>query len=167
MSTTLGVLALTLICLAGLVLTAIGLPGLWVMVAAVVGYGFLTDFSSIGIITIVSVTLLAAIGEVLEAWLGFGLTRRYGGSKRAAWGSLLGGLAGAMVGVPIPLIGSVIGALIGSFIGAVVFEYTTSATGGQAVRAGMGALLGRAAATAAKIACGVIMTVIALFAALT
>ena len=167
MTTTLAVVALTLICLAGLVLTAIGLPGLWVMVAAVVGYGFLTDFQSIGLITIVSVTLLAAIGEVLEAWLGFGLTRRYGGSKRAAWGSLLGGLAGAMVGVPIPLIGSVIGALVGSFIGAVAFEYTTSATGGQAVRAGMGALLGRAAATAAKIACGVVMTVIALFAALT
>ncbi len=79
----------------------------------------------------------------------------------------MGGLAGAMVGVPIPLIGSVIGALVGSFIGAVAFEYTTSATGGQAVRAGMGALLGRAAATAAKIACGVIMTVIALFAVLT
>ena len=158
---------LVLICLAGLALTAIGLPGLWVMVAAVVGYGFLTDFASIGIITIVSVTLLAAIGEVLEAGLGFGLTRRYGGSKRAAWGSLLGGIAGAIIGVPIPLIGSVIGAFIGSFVGAVAFEYTTAATGGQAVRVGVGALLGRAAATAAKIACGVIMTVIALFAVLT
>ena len=167
MSHTLAVVALTLICLTGLALTAIGLPGLWLMVLAVVGYGFLTDFQSIGIITIVSVTLLAGIGEVLETWLGFGLTRRYGGSKRAAWGSLLGGLGGAIVGVPIPLVGSVIGALLGSFIGAVAFEYTTSATGGQAIRVGMGALLGRAAATAAKIACGVIITVIAIFAALT
>ena len=157
---------LVLICLAGLALTAIGLPGLWVMVLAVAGYGLLTDFQSIGIITIVSVTLLAAIGEVLEAWLGFGLTRRYGGSKRAAWGSIVGGLVGAIVGVPVPLIGSVIGALVGTFIGAVVFEYTTSATGGQAVRVGMGALLGRAAATAAKIACGIVIAVVAIFAAI-
>ena len=152
--------------LVGLALVALGLPGLWVMVLAVLAYGWLTDFQSIGLATIVAVVGLAVVGEVIEAWLGFGLARRYGGSKRAGWGALLGGLVGAIVGVPVPIIGSVIGAFIGSFAGAVIFEYTKTAAAGVAVRAGWGALLGRAAATAAKTAVGVIIAVVALFAAL-
>jgi len=152
--------------LAGLALIALGLPGLWVMVAAVAAYGWLTAFNGVGLVTIIVVLVLAIIGEVIEAWLGFGLARRYGGSKRAGWGALLGGLVGAIVGVPVPIIGSVIGAFLGSFAGAVIFEYTKTAAAGTAVRAGWGALLGRAAATAAKIAVGVVIAVVALFAAL-
>jgi len=153
--------------IAGLALIALGLPGLWVMVAAVLGYGALTGFKGIGVVTIVVVLLLAVIGEVIEAWLGFGLARRYGGSKRAGWGALIGGLVGAIIGVPVPVIGSVIGAFVGSFAGAVVFEYSKTAAAGVAVRAGWGALLGRAAATAAKIAVGLVIAVVSLFAALT
>jgi len=148
----------------GLALVALGLPGLWLMVLAVIAYGGLTHFQTVGTWTIVTVVALATIGEIVEAWLGFGLARRYGGSKRAGWGALLGGLVGAVVGVPVPVIGSVIGAFIGSFAGAVVFEYSKSGAG-TALRAGWGALLGRAAATAAKTAVGVVIAVVALFAA--
>src|SRR5437867_9251798 len=102
MDHTLLVVLLALACLAGLALIALGLPGLWVMVAALVGYGALTHFRTIGTGTIALVLGLAALGEVVEAWLGFGLARRYGGSKRAGWGALLGGLVGAAVGVPVP-----------------------------------------------------------------
>lgn len=151
--------------LAGLALIPLGLPGLWVMVAAVIAYTWLTDFQRIGLVTIVVVLVLAVLGEVIEAWLGFGLARRYGGSKRAGWGALIGGLVGAIVGVPVPVIGSVIGAFVGSFAGAVVFEYSKTAAAGVAVRAGWGALLGRAAATAAKIAVGIVIAVVSLFAA--
>jgi len=149
--------------LAGLALVALGLPGLWVMVGAVLAYGWLTDFQSIGVATLGIVLALAFIGEVIEAWLGFGFARRYGGSKRAGWGALIGGIVGAIIGVPVPIIGSVIGAFIGSFAGAVVFEYSKSGAG-VALRAGWGALLGRAAATAAKMAVGVVIAVVALFA---
>jgi len=151
--------------IAGLALVALGLPGLWVMVVAVVAYGWLTAFQRVGLVTIAVVLGLALAGEVMEAWLGFGLARRYGGSKRAGWGALLGGLVGAIVGVPVPLIGSVIGSFVGAFAGAVVFEYSTSGAS-TAVRAGWGALLGRVAATAAKISVGVVMAVVALFAAI-
>jgi uncharacterized protein len=151
--------------LAGLALVALGLPGLWVMVAAVVGFGALTGFKGIGVVTIVVVVALAAIAEVIEAWLGFGLARRYGGSRRAGWGALLGGLVGAIIGVPVPIIGSVIGAFVGAFAGAVIFEYSRS-DAGTAVRAGWGALVGRVAATAAKIAVGLVIAVVALFAAI-
>ena len=151
--------------LVGLALVALGLPGLWVMVLAVLAYGWLTDFQSIGLATIIAVVGLAVFGEVIEAWLGFGLARRYGGSKRAGWGALLGGIVGAIVGVPVPVIGSVIGSFVGAFAGAVVFEYWKS-DAGTAVLAGWGALLGRAAATAAKIGVGLVIAVVALFAAI-
>lgn len=152
--------------LVGLALVALGLPGLWVMVLAVAGYGWLTDFQGVGNWTILAAVALAGVGEIVEAWLGFGLARRYGGSKRAGWGALLGGIVGAIIGVPVPVIGSVIGAFIGSFAGAMIFEYSKAYAAGSALRAGWGALLGRAAATAAKTAIGVVIAVVALFAAI-
>lgn len=165
MTTTLVAILLGAISLAGLALVALGFPGLWLIVAAVVAFGAITGFKGISLATILIVVALAVVGEVFEAWLGFGLTRRYGGSKRAGWGALLGGLVGAIVGVPVPLIGSVIGSFVGAFAGAVLFEYSRSGAG-TAVRAGWGALVGRVAATAAKISVGVVMAVVALFAAI-
>ena len=165
MSHTIATLLLALGCVVGLALVPLGLPGLWVMVAGVIGYGWLTSFRAIGAATIAIVVGLALIGEILETWVGFGLARRYGGSGRAGWGALLGGLVGAVVGVPVPIIGSVIGAFVGAFIGAAAFEYSWSGAAGTAVRAGWGAVLGRAAAAAAKIALGVVIAVLAAFAA--
>ena len=109
---------------------------------------------------------LAFGGEILENWLGFRFAKRYGGSSRSGWGALIGGLLGAGMGIPIPIIGSVIGALIGAFAGAMVFEYTVSRKFEVAVGAGWGALLGRAAAAAAKIALGLVIAVIGIVALL-
>ena len=152
--------------LAGLLLIPLGLPGLWLMVLGVLGYGWLTGFQSLGAGMIGLAVVLALLGEGLEAWLGFGFTRRYGGSSRAGWGALLGGLVGAVIGVPVPIIGSVIGGFIGSFAGAALFEYTRVRQTGAAAGAGWGAVLGRAAAAAVKMALGIVIVVAALFAAL-
>ena len=165
MSHTLAVLLLALCLVVGLVLVPLGLPGLWVMVGGVVGYGALTGFRTIGIATMAIVLGLALLGELVEWWVGFGLTERYGGSRRSGWGALAGGVVGAMVGVPVPIVGSVIGAFLGAFAGAALFEYTVSRTAAVAVRAGWGAVLGRAAGAAAKIALGVVIAVIGGFAA--
>jgi uncharacterized protein len=165
MTHTLLAVFLALICLAGLALVALGLPGLWVITLAVLGYGALTDFRTVGWGTIVTVLALAGLGELLEAWLGFGLTRKYGGSKRAGWGALLGGVVGAAVGVPVPVVGSVIGALVGAFAGATLFEYSATWKVQGALRVGWGAFLGRVAANTAKIAVGFVMAVVAMWAA--
>src|SRR5436189_5744225 len=150
----------------GLVLVPLGLPGLWVMVAGVVGYAWFTDFRSVGIATIVAVVGLAFLGEIIEGWLGFRFARTFGGSRRSAWGALVGGIVGAVMGVPVPIVGSVIGAFVGSFAGAALFEYSLSRTTGTAVRAAWGAVVGRAAAAAAKIALGSLIAVNGVFAAL-
>src|ERR1051325_12054721 len=80
---------------AGLVLVALGMPGLWLIVAAVCGLALLPGFHAFGGGTIAIVLGLALFGELLELWLHYRLARRDGGSKRAGWGGPPGGLAGA------------------------------------------------------------------------
>ena len=160
------VLLLVAASLAGLVLIPFGLPGLWVIVLGILGYGWLTDFRTLTVGFLALVIVLALLGELAEAWIGFRFAQRYGGSSRAGWGALLGGLVGAVVGVPVPIVGSVIGGFVGAFAGAALFEYTRARHTEGAARAGWGAVLGRAAAAAVKMAVGVAMAVGALFVAL-
>jgi len=163
----LGVVILAAAILAGLLLIPLGLPGLWVMVGGVLTFGWLTSFRSVGVATIAIVLGLAFLGEIIDNWLGFRYAKRYGGSTRSGWGALLGGLVGAAIGVPVAVIGSVIGAFLGSFIGAALFELSYSRHAGVAARAGWGAVMGRVAAAAVKIALGIVIAVIGVFAALS
>jgi len=161
-----GALLVLAIGLVGLVLIPLGLPGLWVILLGILGYGWFTDFRTIGVGLLTIVLLLAVLGEAVEAWVGYRFAKRYGGSSRAGWGALVGGLVGAIVGVPVPLIGSVIGGFVGAFAGAALFEYSRARHSEGAVKAGWGAMLGRAVAAAVKMAVGVVMVVIGVFAAL-
>jgi uncharacterized protein YqgC (DUF456 family) len=157
---------LLLVGLVGLTLIPLGLPGLWVILLAIIGYGWYTDFDPFGLWFLAAEIGLAFLGELLESWIGFKFARRYGGSKRAGWGALIGGIIGAIVGVPVLLIGSVIGGFAGAFLGATLFEYTNQWQAGGSVRAGWGAVLGRAAAAALKVGIGVVMVVLALVVAM-
>jgi uncharacterized protein YqgC (DUF456 family) len=161
-----GILLLVVAGLTGLVLIPFGLPGLWVIVLGVVGYGWMTDFQTLSATFMGLIIGLAVLGEVFESWVGFRFAQRYGGSSRAGWGALAGGLVGAIVGVPIPVVGSVIGGFVGAFLGAAVFEYSRARRTEGAVRAGWGAVLGRAAAAGVKMALGVAMVAGSLFVAL-
>ena len=165
--TLLAIVLLIVFGLVGLAMIPLGLPGLWVMVGGILTYGWLTGFRNVGIATIAIVLGLAFLGEIIENWIGFRYAKRYGGSTRSGWGALIGGLVGAGVGVPVAIIGSVIGAFIGSFLGAAVFEYSYSRHTGVATRAAWGAVVGRAAGAAIKIALGLIIALVGLFAALS
>jgi uncharacterized protein YqgC (DUF456 family) len=164
--TTLAPFLLLAACIAGLLLIPLGLPGLWVIVLAIIGYGWLNDFRGMSGGFLAVVIGLAILGEIVETRVGYSFARRYGGSSRAGWGALVGGLAGAVVGVPVPLIGSVIGGFVGAFAGAALFEYTRARQSDVAARAGWGAVLGRAVAAAVKMAIGVVLSVAALWMAL-
>jgi uncharacterized protein YqgC (DUF456 family) len=144
--------------LLALLLIPLGLPGTWIMVGAAVGYDALVGGDPIGWMTIVATAVLAVIAEIFEFSLSARYTKKYGGSRRAGWGAIIGGIAGAIIGVPLPIIGSVIGAFAGSFAGALVAEYTRrEATAGSATRVATGALIGRVVAAAMKTAIGVVI----------
>jgi uncharacterized protein YqgC (DUF456 family) len=152
------VLLFGVVLLLALFLIPLGLPGTWIMVGAAIGYDALVKGDPIGWVTIVATAVLALVAEIFEFSLSARYTRKYGGSRRAGWGAIIGGIVGAIVGVPVPIIGSVIGAFVGSFAGALVAEYTRrDATAGTATRVATGALIGRVVAAAMKTGIGMVI----------
>jgi uncharacterized protein len=159
------ILMLIAVVLGGLIMIPLGLPGIWLMLLAGLAHRLLVTPSTISWLTLGIVTLIAVAAEWLEFSVSGKYTQKYGGSKRAAWGSILGGLVGAFVGAPIPLLGSVVGAFAGAFGGALLGEYSVAKNADQATRAATGALVGRAVATALKSVAGVAIGVWLLVAA--
>jgi uncharacterized protein len=147
-------LILAFVILLSLVLIVLGLPGLWIMVASAVTYNLIVPGDPIGWFTLVAVAVLALVAELLEFTMTGRYARKYGGSRRAGWGAIIGGMIGAFVGFPVPIVGPVIGAFIGSFCGALVAELTGGSSAGDATRVAKGALIGRVMSTVLKIGIG-------------
>ena len=144
--------------LIGLFLVPVGLPGLWLMLAAGFVYRLVEPSGGIGAGTIVGVAMLVLAAEAFEFFIAARFTKRFGGSRRASWGAILGGLLGALVGVPVPIIGSVIGAFAGAFAGALVAELSVAREKrGDPTRVATGALIGRAIGAAVKVAIGAVV----------
>lgn len=158
-------LLLAAVLLLALLLIPLGLPGTWVMVIAAWGYNYVVDGDPVGTRTILGTAVLAIIAEVFEFTLAAKYTKKYGGSRRAGWGAIIGGVVGAIVGVPVPIVGSVIGAFAGAFIGAWLAERSRGDLAGNATRVASGALLGKVVAAAMKVAIGLVMIVWILFSA--
>lgn len=137
-----------------LILIVLGLPGLWIMVATAVVYNMIVPGDPIGWVSLIAVAVLALVAEILEFTMTGRYARKYGGSRRAGWGAILGGIVGAVVGFPVPIVGPVIGAFVGSFVGALVAELTGGASAGDATRVAKGALIGRVMSTVLKIGIG-------------
>jgi uncharacterized protein YqgC (DUF456 family) len=145
---------LAAVIIVSLILIVLGLPGLWIMVASAVTYNLVVPGDPIGWVTLIAVAVLAFVAELLEFALAGRYARKYGGSRRAGWGAIIGGIVGAMVGIPVPVIGSVIGAFVGSFLGALIAEFTGGSSAGDATRVAKGALIGRVISTVLKIGIG-------------
>ena len=95
------IVLLTAVLILSLVLIALGLPGLWVMIVSAVAYNILVGGAPIGWLTLVAVTVLAIIAEILEFGLAGKYARKYGGSRRAscAWRN---GIPPSAAGSPPP-----------------------------------------------------------------
>ena len=152
------IILLGLILILSLFIIPLGLPGTWVMLAAGVGYSILVP-GSISWFTLVVVTIIAVIAEIFEFTLAGKYAKKYGGSRRASWGAIIGGTVGAIVGVPVPIIGPILGAFAGSFAGALIAEYSRGSDAQASTRVATGALIGRAVASAMKVAAGVVIAV--------
>ena len=139
------------ICLASIFMVPLGFPGTFLMVVAAIAFdAFLS--TGIGWVAIGIALALAVIAEVFEWTLSARFARKYGGSKRAGWGAIIGGFLGAFAGIPVPVLGSMIGAFAGAFVGALIAEWSQpQVDASSATRVATGALVGKAVATAMKL----------------
>jgi uncharacterized protein YqgC (DUF456 family) len=145
---------LAVVIILSLILIVLGMPGLWIMVASAVTYNLVVPGDPIGWFTLVAVAVLALVAELLEFTMTGRYARKYGGSRRAGWGAIIGSIVGAMVGFPVPIVGPIIGAFVGSFLGALVAELTGGSSAGASTRVATGALIGRVVSTVLKIGIG-------------
>jgi len=152
---------LLLVCLGGVFITLLGLPGLWLIVAAALGYAWKTSFQQIGPWTLVSLLLIAAVAELIEFVAGSRGAKKAGGSSRAAWGALIGGVVGAIVlSVPVPIIGTTIGLCIGVFVGALIGEMSVRDDAAHSIRVGFAATKARIYAIILKLLFSIAMLAI-------
>ena len=109
-------LVLVLVMVAGLAINLFNLPGLWVMVAATVFYGWWTAWAYVGLKALTAMVVLALIAEVLEFTSSGKAAKQAGASRRGFWGAIAGGIVGGIVLtgiIPIPIVGTVFGILSG------------------------------------------------------
>jgi uncharacterized protein YqgC (DUF456 family) len=158
------VLLFALALLGCLLLIPVGLPGIWLMLAAAIAYGLLTG-TALSNWALGTTLVLAILAEAIEFFLGSHMAREFGGSRRSAWGALFGGLAGALLLSPLPLLGPMTGGFAGAFAGAWLGEWSVNPSADAATRTATGALIGRIAAVAIKIGLAMACLVVLLTAA--
>ncbi|MEN8118401.1 MAG: DUF456 domain-containing protein [Bacteroidota bacterium] len=107
-------------------------------------YQFSSKFLIIwGVITAV----VYAIDYLIPAWG----TKKFGGSKRGVWGSIIGLLLGLIFFPPL-------GIIIGPFVGAVVGELSAGKESGAALKSGFGSFMGFLMGTMLKLITSGMMT---------
>ena len=163
-----GIIALVVLiafCLVGLVLTPLGLPGTFIILAGAVAYNLIQWAMALSLSALGVLLGIALIGEVLEYVLSVKLASQRGASNPAIWGAVIGGILGAIVGTPMPIVGSVVGLFIGVFLGAFLVELVVQKDGARALKSAIGAFYGRVGAILTKSLLGVVMIII-IFAAI-
>ena len=146
------------------------LPGNWLMIATTCLFAWWAwDERVFSISTLVFVTVLAIIGEIIEFFAGMGGARKAGSTWKAAFGAIAGTIIGGIVGtftIPIPLIGTLLGACIGAGLATLIIEINTGKDFDHSFRTGVGAGIGVFIGTGSKILIGILIWLIITIAAL-
>ena len=147
-------LVVVLLMASALLVIPFGLPGVWIMVLLLLTGTFTGALSWTFWLLLVGLALAAEVGEF---WILKSVGDRYGASRRAFWGAILGGLVGVIVGTPIPVVGSLVAGFLGTFVGAGLVTFWESRSIAAASRVGVGVLLARTLAIGLKIGVGVVV----------
>ncbi len=97
-------LAITLLCISGLILSCLSISGTWLISLAAILTYFQNGDLFVGWIWVIIFLLLSGIIEALEFVAGsLGVTKK-GGSKLAGFMAFVGGVLGAILGSFIPIL---------------------------------------------------------------
>jgi uncharacterized protein YqgC (DUF456 family) len=152
---------LLLVSLIGVILTAVRLPGTWLILIAAGVYGWTTEWQRVTVALLLILAGVAVVGELIELFASMVTAKKAGASRQAAWGALLGGFVGMFIfTIPVPIIGTIIGAILGCFCGALIGETMAQRKLSESTRVGYFSALGFVLGMAAKLAIALVMTVI-------
>ncbi len=153
-----------------LLLVIAQLPGSWVMIVLATLIHLADDAwflpaetdPSRGWWAIGIAVAVALLGELIEFGAGAMGAKVGGGSKRSAWGAIIGGLVGAIALtpiIPIPILWTLVGALVGCFLGALLGEMTGKdpKSAEESLKPAFGATLGRVLGTCCKVLVAVVV----------
>ncbi len=127
------------------------LPGAILIYAGMLLYGFMTKFATLDASFFLLQALVLVLIFSVDYLASAAGTKRFGGSKQAAWGAIIGTILGIFFG---PL-----GIVIGPFIGAVGAEFLNRKDFNQALRVGVGTIVGILGGTIVKIGAELLMIV--------
>lgn len=133
--------------LAGLVAPV--LPGAPLIFLGCVSAAWAENFERVGVTTLVVLGVMGAATYAVDFAAGAFGAKKFGASRRAAMGAVLGAIAGLFFGIA--------GILLGPFVGATLGELSTHGDVERASRAGFGATLGLAVGAALKLTLGIAM----------
>lgn len=152
-------------CVLGVLLTAVRLPGTWLLVVTALAYAWWTAWQQFSLTMVCILGGIALIGEGIELVASVYAARRAGATRQAGWGAIIGGFLGMLFLsflVPIPLIGTMVGALVGCFAGALVAEMAMQKKLAHGAKVGVFAALGFVLGTATKLALAMVMAIVIL-----
>ena len=149
-----------LVMVASVLIIPLGIPGTFIIVANALLYAWLTGFAELTWGLLGWLLLIALAVEGLEFALGVAAAGKFGGSRLAMAGAVLGGFFGAIWATPmVPVVGTLLGAFAGAFVGASAFEYFKSRDLDKSLRVGFGAFLGAVGGKLTKVAAAIAMVV--------
>jgi hypothetical protein len=156
-----GVLLLAVTCVLGLASMLLGIPGTFIIFAAGMLYGLLTNFATVTYARLAWLLGMAVFAEGLELLSSGWGYRGVRPTRRTTGWAVMGSFIGGIVGTPILFgVGSLLGALGGAFAGAALAVASEGGEAGAALRSGLAALRGRLAGLAVKLAIGVAMVIV-------
>jgi uncharacterized protein YqgC (DUF456 family) len=134
--------------IAGAVLPA--LPGTAFVLGGIVLGAWIDGFTRVSVTVVVVISVLAAIGFVLDYLAGLAGAKKVGASKLA--------LVGAAIGTVVGIFAGFIGVLFLPLVGAAIGEYVDRRDHANAVRVGVATWLGIMAGMVAKVVIVFMMT---------
>ncbi len=126
---------ITLVGAIGVFITFLGLPGPFIVLLALLIYGFQNNFTepSTNIyVLFVIITILASFADNIAVFLGAG---KFGSSKYGLLGVFLGSIIGTIFFFPI-------GIILGPFVGAFIAEFIASKDLQKSVKVSIGTVIG-------------------------
>ena len=125
-------------------------PGVPLIFIGMLVYGYMTGFATLDLSFFMVQGIATALTFIVDYAATAVGTRKYGGSRQAAVGAVLGTMLGAVTLGPVGLVA-------GCFFGAMVGELLCGKPPEQAVRAGVGSLVGFLGAVVSKLANAALM----------